>query len=367
MLKKLFSLIDNKDVFIATHWDADGISSAAMMYHLVKKRAKRVRTLSKGEAFFIENKDIPEDCDVVIITDIHPKSDIRKPMIYCDHHPIAEDGVLGKADPGKYKNMAICCYDTSYQSSSLMVWEKFFYETDDPYFLFLALIGFFGDGGKKENIPPELYIRAKEALPELMREKNSMFGNEGSYLEIERHVSAFNTGKRMHWHGTIPLELFKSIDSLEPYLLNIHPLAEQIQNYRKQLGKLYDMKIQVNDLGLIQFSKIDCEYNIQGVLCARCMNDKPILILNSRNGNIIGSLRVPDELDFDAGVFLNQFVGKIDGLVGGGHGKAGGLTFPKEHYYDFLKLLKEISKKDSIELYCSKDLKKDAVIDAFSS
>ena len=52
-------------------------------------------------------------------------------------------------------------------------------------------------------------------------------------------------------------------------------------------------------------------------------------------------MRVPDDLEFDAGVFLNKFVGKIPGLVGGGHGKAGGLTFPKEHYHDFLTMLRK--------------------------
>ena len=54
MLKeKLLKLVEGKDVFLATHWDADGITSGSMIYHLIKGKSKRVRTISKGEVFLI--------------------------------------------------------------------------------------------------------------------------------------------------------------------------------------------------------------------------------------------------------------------------------------------------------------------------
>jgi len=256
--EELFKLVDGKDVFLATHWDADGITSGSMIYHLIKNRAKRVRTISKGEVFLIEPEDIPEDCDVVIVTDIHPSKDIKKPIIYLDHHPSGSDPMaVQNGQPDDNEQIVLCSYDTSKQSCSLVVWEAFFQDCHDPYIIFLALIGFFGDGGKNADIPVELQMRALDAFPELMVKKPNPWRNDGTMImDIEKHVAAFNTGKRMHWNGQVPFELFKNIDSIEPFIYKHHPLAQQLQDYRRHLAILYKQQVQVNDFGHCHVIKI---------------------------------------------------------------------------------------------------------------
>ncbi|MBW3011004.1 DHH family phosphoesterase, partial [Candidatus Woesearchaeota archaeon] len=213
-------------------------------------------------------------------------------------------------------------------------------ETDDPYFIFLTLLGYFGDGGDNENLPVELQMRAMNLIPELMVKRNSFYSDK-PYLEIEKYVSKLNTGKRMHWSGEVPLVLFTSIDSIEPFIYGLHPLAIELENYRLKLRDFYKMPVKVNSLPHLDFIKIDCDKNIQGVLCAKHMKSKPIITFNRYNGTIMGSMRVPDKLDFDAGAYLESFKGEIPGYVGGGHEKAGGMSFPVEHFDDFLELLEK--------------------------
>ncbi|MBW2987366.1 hypothetical protein KY336_02335 [Candidatus Woesearchaeota archaeon] len=325
-------LIENKNVFLGTHWDADGVSSGAIIYHLIKDRAKSVKTLSKGDVFVIEKEDVPDDCDIVICTDIHVSREIEKPAIYIDHHPI-ENGEFKK-------DFELVIHDKDAQSCTLVIWENLIKETDDAYLIFLTLLGYFGDGGSRDEIPIELEVKAMDAFPELMVRKPSFYSN-GEYLTIERYVSSLNVGKRVHWSGQVPLELFKAIDSWEPFVYNTHPLAKELQNLKFELRDLYKMPVDITNLNHLDYIKIDCDKNIQGVLCARHMKDKPILVMNRFNDVIMGSMRVPDDLDFDAGQFLERFSDKIPGFVGGGHERAGGFTFPIEYYEAFMKHLKE--------------------------
>ena len=47
-------------------------------------------------------------------------------------------------------------------------------------------------------------------------------------------------------------------------------------------------------------------------MAARHIKKKPLMVLNYFNQEIIGSMRVPEDLDFDAGTFLSEFNEKID-------------------------------------------------------
>ena len=101
------------------------------------------------------------------------------------------------------------------------------------------------------------------------------------------------------------------------------------------------MDIKLTDIWHLQYATIESNRNIQGVLCARYMKDKPIMVLNKINGNIIGSLRVPDDLDFDACKYLSIFNDKIESYIGGGHEKAGGFTIAQKDLDRFIGLMKE--------------------------
>ncbi|MCK4670604.1 MAG: DHH family phosphoesterase [Nanoarchaeota archaeon] len=338
MLKRLLELVKGKNVFLGTHWDADGITSGAMVYHLIKDHAKSVKTLSKGHVFRIEKKDVPEDAEIVICTDIHPDAGIEQPVIYIDHHPVQENEM--DSDTNLKEDFLLKVYDKDAQSCSLVVWENFLQDTDDPYFIFLTLLGFFGDNGDNEKIPEELEMKAMELFPELMIKRDSFYSDK-PYLEIEKFVSRLNTGKRMHWSGEVPLALFTSIDTIEPFVHGLHPLAQELDEYRRILRGFYNMPVQIHSLPHIDYIQIDCDKNVQGVLCARHMKSKPIIAFNKFNGSVMGSMRVPEELDFDAGAYLESFFGEIPGYVGGGHEKAGGVSFPAKHFNTFIELIKK--------------------------
>jgi hypothetical protein len=339
MLKKLLGLIDGKRVFIGTHWDADGIASGALVYHLIKDKAKSVKTISKGDVFVIEKKDVPKGTDIVICTDIHASDDIEQPIIYIDHHPAGEDEFEFTVDESKIK-YAMKIHDDKAQSCTLVLWKNFLQNTDNPYYIFLTLIGYFGDNGSHLTLPADLELKALDAFPELMEQKKSYY-DSGSYLEIQKYVSALNTGKRMHWSGQVPLELLKSIESPYPFIYSQHPLAIELQKYKIDLRQYYEMAVDKIDAGKIEYALIVCDKNIQGVLCQKHSNSKPLLIMNVHKDKIYGSMRVPEDSDFDAGSFLGQFNSKIPGFVGGGHEKAAGLTFSKEHLDMFLEMLQK--------------------------
>ncbi|MBI4448157.1 DHH family phosphoesterase [Candidatus Woesearchaeota archaeon] len=322
-----------KRVTLCTHWDTDGVTSAALIYHLIKNDAKQVNTVTKGKKFLIEPEDVKQETDVIICTDIQPSKnlkDLKKKIVYIDHHPTTEKG------------FDLTIYDETAQSTTLVVFEKIMGNTTkNPYYLFLTLLGFFGDGGDRENIPAELHVLSNQLIPELMQKRDSFYNNKGYYYEIERYVSLLNLGKRVFWSGDIPLELLKSLESYEPIIYNLHPLTQELYKYKSEMREIYEQEIELKELSGINYCIISNERNVQGVLAAKHINDKPIMVLNEKEGEIIGSFRVPEASDFDAGEFLNKFNNKINGFLGGGHCKAGGFTMPKEALKDFFELLKK--------------------------
>lgn len=334
MGETLKRLVTNKNVFLAAHWDADGITSGAMIYHTIKDLVKSIKTISKGDVFVIGPDDVDANADIIITVDIKPSPEIKQDVIYIDHHPWESE------EQHQQHSFLYEVFDDSYKSCSLLVYDRIIQQKEDPYYIFLTLLGYFGDGGDNNEIPPKLEAAALNVFPELMIRKESFYSND-DYLEIERYVSMLNTGKRLHWSGQVPMTLFTNITCYKPFTEGSHPLARELQSYKRKLQQYYKMPLDLEDLGHIQFASISCEANVQGVLCARYMHNKPIIIMNQFNGNIIASMRVPDDCQFDAGAYLASFKQKIPGMVGGGHEKAGGATFPKEHYDTFLQLLRE--------------------------
>ncbi len=328
-MDKLKEIVRGKRVQLCCHWDADGVTSGAMIYHLIRDEVKELTTISKGKRFVIEPEDLG-DVDVVICVDIQPGDIFDKKVVYIDHHPA---DFLAKCD--------YVLHDEHRQSCSLLIYQDLLEDKTNPYFIFLALLGYFGDQGKRDHIPKELYVNAMNFIPELMIKRNSYYG-DGHYLDIEKYVSALNTGKRMHWKGDIPLELLKCIDSFEPFIHNLHPLAKQLQSYKLQLREHYNKQYEINEVNGFDIVILQCENNIQGVIAARNMKNKPIIVLNQMDGEMIGSMRVPDEMDFDAGKFLDKFNGKIESYIGGGHEKAGGFTVKLKEFNQWVEMLKEI-------------------------
>ena len=331
-LKTLISLIKDKKVFLATHWDADGVCSGALLYHLIKPHVKEIATISKGEVFRIREEDVGEveKWDYIICSDIQPDLTLDpEKTIYIDHHP--------HPDPGMF---AYSLHDSEEVSATTVIWKELLQETDNAYFIFLVLMGYFGDSGDRESIPEKLFNKAKEHMPELMIKRKSYY-NGGEYLEMEKYTSMMNIGKRMHWNGEVPLALLKDVDSHHQFVSGRHPLFIEMQGFKQILRKEYSKNVDLKDIGYMYYGLIESTMNVQGVLCARHMKDKPIMIINKYNGNAIASMRVPDELEFDAGSFLEGFTTKIESLVGGGHEKAGGVTLAHDDLDQFLQLIHE--------------------------
>ena len=330
MQEKLLELVKGKKVQLCCHWDADGVTSGALLYHIIKDHCTIVKTLSKGKPFIIEPNDLIDEAEIVVCADIHPSEEIlNRNVIYVDHHP---SNIIDKC--------LLAIHDEHIQSCSILIYDKLVKNKSNPYYVFLALLGYFGDAGDKEKIPEVLRVNAMNQIPELM-EKNKSYFSDDYYLTIQKYVSALNTGKRKNWCGNIPLELLKCISSHEPFIYNGHPLAQTLQGYRRELRDLYSKEYKIEDYGKYDIVQIECPQNIQGVIAAQKIKNKPIIVMNKLDGEIIGSMRVPDDLDFDAGKFLDTFNGKIPTFLGGGHTKAGGFSFVEEHLDAFLNLLRQ--------------------------
>lgn len=331
MRDELIEVCRDRKVQICTHWDTDGVCSAAIIYHLLLPYAKQVKTKTKGMPFLITEEDIEPEAEVVICTDIQPSEDICKKgkiIIYIDHHPVESTSCFD-----------LSIHDPEEQSTTTLIYKRLMSNSKDPYVLFLTLAGYFGDGGKRDEIPEPLLSNAKEAIPDMMQEQESHF-SDGKFLEIERHVSALNSGKRHNWSGDVPLEMLKSINCHEPFTDVRHPLAVQLQQYKALLRQDYNKTPEVKQVGKIDCVIITEPRNIQGVLAARLMKERPILVMNVVGEIIIGSLRVPKPLDFDAGEFLEGFNKEMKTFLGGGHKEAGGFTLNKDELELFIELLK---------------------------
>lgn len=333
MKQKLLTIVKGKKVQLCTHWDADGITSAAIIYHLIKKDAKSITTKTKGMPFLITKEDIGKEIEVVICTDIHPSVDILEmenhpKVIYIDHHPCDNKD-----------KFTLTIHDENSKSASLLIYNTLLRGTKDPYMIFLVLLGYFGDGGDREQIPAGLLKDAETLIPEMMEKHESLF-HDGFYYEIEKYVSSLNTGKRMNWSGDLPLELLKSIDSCEPYVYGLHPIAVQLRQYRHELKGSYNAPVEVKSTGKIDYIIIEDPKNVQGVLAAKHIKDRPIMVINLLEEDAIGSMRCPENLDFDVGKFLSNFSDKIEGYLGGGHKSAGGFTLSKKELKVFMELVK---------------------------
>ena len=328
--ERLMALTKDKHVHIATHWDCDGVSSGALLYHIVKENAAKVTTISKGEEFLIYPSDCPPEADIIICSDIQPSMELDpNKTIYIDHHPLESTN-----------HLLMTIHDIEIQSCSLLIWSKLIPETSNSYFIFLTLLGFFGDSGDVDDLPAELQLRAKAIFPDMMIKKPSMYGGK-PYVHLQTFVSMFNTGKRMHWNGMVPLELLKAVDDYKAITTNKHPLVDELQRYKLELRSHYNRKVDFTETDKIKYAIIECDKNIQGVICARYMKDKPIIVINKYNGNGIASMRVPDDLAFDAGAFLASFKDVVPEIIGGGHEKAGGITFKMNYLDTFLDFLEK--------------------------
>lgn len=335
----LLGLIKDKKVILATHWDADGVSSGAMVYHLIKNHTKSIKFVSKGEVFLITPNDLEHlgEYDYVLCVDIKPSLRLlHEKVIYLDHHP--NDTIS--------KDFKMVIHDDSYQSTSILLYEKLLNFERHPLSVFLALLGFFGDGGDLQNLDAETKIIADNLISDYMKKIRSYDG--GYYTVIESLVSSLNVGKRMDWSGDVCLELLMNIE--HPQMFCVVPQYERILKYKQQLKNLYNKPVALQSGGLIDYIVIECEQNIQGVLCARYMKKKPIFVINKRKGWYLGSLRIPDSFFLDAGVLLSHISSKISTFDGGGHEKAGGFRFKEEDIMAVLSFFNSLDENQIDEI-----------------
>ncbi|MBN2880712.1 DHH family phosphoesterase [Candidatus Woesearchaeota archaeon] len=328
---KIIELVKDKTVSLVSHWDCDGVTSGALIYHAIKNEPKKIYAKTKGEVFSVMPQDVEEDSEIVICIDIAPSLELleQKKVILIDHHPFE---YLDKT--------AYHVYDKEKQSCSLLIYEEILEDKQkvDKLNVFLTLLGFFGDGGSNKEIPLELQIIANELLDDVMK-KNKSYYNNDYYLDIEKFVSLMNIGKRIDWSGDRPLKLLMQINDYHELTNYSNPIAIDLLQDKSELTRLYNRRVNIQDLGHIHMIEIECDKNIQGVICARNMQNKPIIVINKNNRGIMASMRVPDSLDFNAGEFLNSI--NVQGVIAGGHEKAGGASIEKEKYYEFKEALIE--------------------------
>ena len=84
MREELVEVCKGKKVQICSHWDVDGVCSAALIYHLLRGTAAFVKTKTKGIPFLITQEDIDKESEVIICTDIllHLKYATREKLLF---------------------------------------------------------------------------------------------------------------------------------------------------------------------------------------------------------------------------------------------------------------------------------------------
>lgn len=332
-IETIQNLVTGKKVSLVSHWDCDGVTSGAIIYRLIKPFAENISIKTKGEVFMVDEKDVDSDSDITICIDVPASKNLleKKDVILIDHHP------------NEFTNLAkYAVYDKDKQSCSLLIFEKILYDKFkvDSFSVFLSLLGYFGDNGSNKNIPVELQIIASELIPDMMKRNKSYYSND-YYLEIEKFVSLMNIGKRVEWSGDMPLKMLCSMKDYHELTNYTHPIARNLIDEKKELNKLYNLERNVNDLGHIHLIEINCEKNIQGVICARFMKDKPIIVINKNKRNIMASIRAPEHTEHDVGEYLNRISVNIPGIIAGGHEKAGGASLDSNNYDSFKRALVE--------------------------
>lgn len=332
---EFLDLVRGKKVILATHWDADGVSSGALVNHLIKDEVAQIKTISKGEVFLITPDDIADlgEYDYVICTDIKPS--LRLPhekVIYFDHHPNENHDMF-----------KLTIFDDTYQSCSLLIYDKLMEFEQSPIAVFCAMLGFFGDGGKIENLPTEVLVIANDLIPEYLEERQSYY-NKSTYMVIQSMVSSLNVGKRKDWSGKVCLDFLMNVE--HPKMFSVIPEYDKIKKYKEELRVLYNQPVDIKKYNNVDLVMLESPYNIQGVICARHMTHDPIMSINKRGDWHVGSMRVPDAHDLDAGVFLEHISDNIKTFEGGGHEKAGGFRFKPEELDEVLDFISGIDHRE---------------------
>ena len=328
-IENLKKFVKNKVVTIAGHYDCDGLTSAALIYHTIKAWARKVNLVSKGIPYEVTPEDIPGETEKIICLDIKPSKKLNPSKIfYVDHH----------LNPD-YWQVKHAIYDENAQSCADLIFQEFLPDTKDPYTVFLSLLGYFGDCGKKEDIPQRLLDKARELIPEMLKENVNQSDNS-KYLEIQKYVSGINIGKRMLWDANFILKMLCETENLDDFLGQKHPSHERINQLKKELKRFKKHKLTPKHGNQIDFSVIKSEHNLQGLLASSNLDNRPLLVLNNKDGTMIGSLRVPNQLNFDANQYIQGLKEKMKDITGGGHEKATGISFPAPKLQEFIMLLR---------------------------
>jgi len=327
----------NKIVAIGCHYDADGVSSGALLFNLLKKfETNEILTISSDEKFIISKNQFKKDADIYIITDINPAEDIpAEKLIYLDHHPLQTE-----LDGEIMWNLS----DESSTSASILIFKSFLLWTLEDLYdyemeTFFMLTGYTGDMGDAiNNLDTNLYDSIQNYFPYLL--KYSEFNGKIS-LYIEKFRSYFNLGKRSGWNGNLildDLKRFFNYKSLENYFFN----DDKYVIIKEELKELYSKKYDLIETENIVFTQVDVNehYNIVGVIASRINNDtkKTAIAIQEKNGVFKGSMRSTD-------IDCNEFINDCGLITGAGHQDAAGFEIEREKIKDLIDYIKKYKKK----------------------
>lgn len=330
---KLKNICKNKIVAIGCHYDADGVSSGALLYNLIKKlNPKEIIFTSSDEKFTISKKQFQKNADIYIITDINPGDDIpSNKLIYIDHHPLQT-----KLDGEIMWNLS----DESQKSASILLFKSFLLWAHEDLYdyemeTFFMLTGYIGDMGDPiYDLDDILYDSIQNVLPYLLEytEYNSKIS-----LYLEKFRSYFNLGKRSGWDGNLILNdliKFENYKTLKNYFFN----DDKFVIIREELKELYSKEYNTIDSNKIIFAQLNVDeyYNIVGVIASRLANNnnKTAIAIQKKNGVYKGSMR-SDEID------CNKFVNECPIIEGAGHSKAAGFEIEEEKINSFIEYIKK--------------------------
>ncbi len=339
-LRFLKTIDSSTSVTIASHHDADGVSSAAILDIFLKRHRGR-------EADFISINTIPPTSlvknlktvisDRIILADLSivdtPLMEriVRfAPTLLIDHHSyeyIPKIEGLVYYNPRR-RNKEI------YQSASYLSFKIARRIVDISDKIWIAVVGIVGD--YDITYSKDLLSEAKKRFPEIRLRISDLLKTD--FGKIANLIYAVKS------HGRYPMadivRLMEEFDSPSEFL-NDQRVEKYIRIYEevnKEIEKeMARTMTETERYGNIMFFELKSRFNITSIISSMVAdrNRDMIVVIYERSANKVKISVRNQSKKYDLGMLIREAISQIPGASGGGHPAAGGGQVPASRWDEF--------------------------------
>ncbi len=364
--------IGNKErIMIFGDYDADGITSAAILLRVLKEMGAEVSCRiphREDDGYGLNMKFVDEfikadvkllitvDCGIACPHEIKKAEDNGIDTIVTDHHEVP----LVPAEPyAIIHSRDLAGAGVAYKLACALLGDE------AEKYIDLAAIGTIADvvpltGENRVIATKGLKKMAETSWPGLEALIKVSQIDKKDFLELDSHTVGYRIGPRLNASGRLgdPYLSLKILISDDEKVMSMVEQLNQINIDRQDLvrGILNDLKYDKNDSIIV--IKGDWPKGVLGLISGRITEEtgKPSVVLMEDGDMLTGSARSPEFFHItEAFQKLDEYLEEY-----GGHRKAAGLTFKKENFEIFSSKLKKMLSLDEIP---PKTLKIDAQVE----